>query len=66
MDINVLPTRVIPTEQGVMLFGIIEAIYTLNPLNNIYILKENSGIIRNGFTVEFYRDNRQFFIEWKQ
>lgn len=63
-DIKILPSKVIPTKEGLMLFGLIEAIYVLDYNNKIYSLQESSGIIRNGFTTEFYNNNQQFFTEW--
>lgn len=58
---ELLPYQVIPTEECLMLFGLIEAIYTLDYNSKVYLFKEGSGVIRNGFTVEFYNKYPQYF-----
>lgn len=60
----ILPLEVTPTDQAVKMFGIMDATHKLNIVTNIYVIEEDSGILRSGFTTEFYLNNKTYFT-WK-
>lgn len=63
-DIKPLPLKVIPSKEAQRLFGIPELIFTYHWFCDMYLLKENSGIIRSGFTGDFYKNYKQYFTEY--
>lgn len=53
-DIKQYPKKIQFTEEGLRLFGMPDLIYELDFLTYNYYLIEKSGIIRGGFTGDFY------------
>lgn len=56
-----LPDYLEPTEDCIKMFGLWETTYKLNLKGQCYVSVEPSGIIRSGFTVEFFLRFREYF-----
>lgn len=56
-----IPDKIQPTQLAAIHFGIPALPLKLNLSNQDYTLKEPSGIIRGGVTVEFYLKHKEYF-----
>lgn len=50
----ILPTFIEPKDIAIAMFGLIKTHYSLNLKHNMYVVQENSGLVRSGFSIEFY------------
>lgn len=55
------PSIIKPTSRALELFGISDVPYELDLPTGLYLFKEDSGIIRQGITIDFYIRFKEFF-----
>ena len=57
-----LPNYIRPSRVAIAMFGLIDTNYSLDLVHNMYLVQENSGIVRSGISIEFYNKYRYYFI----
>lgn len=63
-DIKLMPLTITPNVEAQKLFGLHPLIFTYNHDRDLYMVLEHSGIIREGFTGDFYRRYHNYFIDY--
>lgn len=61
-----IPNFLKPTKKAQEYFGFYDTVFSYYLNREIFCIRENSGIIRSGFTLEFYLDFKTYFYETDQ